>query len=97
MSFASGTVVAGWTPPTKPEAIGETLFMMTTMEEQSWIVSIYVFGALVGALLAGRVSQAIGLKRLLLWIAVPMAVGWIIIGCFVDHVSMLLVTNNSLM
>lgn len=95
MSFASGTVVAGWTPPATPEVFGETLFMMATMEEQSWIVSIYVIGALVGALLVGRVSQAVGLKRLLLWIAVPMAIGWIIIGCFVDHVSMFLAINDS--
>lgn len=96
MSFAAGTVVAGWTPsqlPTTPMTIGEKLFAIKTMNEMSWIVSIYVFGALVGAIPAGQISQTIGRKKTLLLLAVPMTVGWIIIMFFVDNVNYLFLYN----
>lgn len=89
MSFASGTVVGGWTPPDKPEmSNGEKLFMMENMEKASWVVSIYVFGALVGALPAGQISQIIGRRKFLLLTAVPMTLGWLIIMIFENYVSM---------
>lgn len=87
MSFASGTVVAGWTAPQTPRAIGETLFATVSMEQSSWIVSIYVFGALHGALPAGQLSHTFGRKTLLLLLAVPMALGWLCIMFFVNNVS----------
>lgn len=87
MSFASGTVVGGWTAPQTPENIADTMFMMTTMEQSSWIVSIYLIGALVGALPAGQLSRTIGRKKLLLLLAIPMSIGWLLIMVFVNSVS----------
>lgn len=86
MSFASGTVVAGWTAPQTPVSMGETLFMKESMEKTSWIVSIYVIGAMVGAIPAGQISQTIGRKKLLLLLAIPMTVGWLLIMLFVNNV-----------
>jgi len=86
MSFASGTVVGGWTPPETPKTKGEYLFMVENMEKSSWIVSIYVFGALVGAVPAGQFSKSIGRKRFLLLLAIPMTLGWLLIMFFVNDV-----------
>lgn len=87
MSFASGTVVAGWTAPQTPVAAGETLFTTRSMEQSSWIVSIYVIGAMLGAVPAGRISRTVGRKKLLLLLAIPMTVGWLCIMFFVNDVS----------
>lgn len=87
MSFASGTVVAGWTAPQTPVTVGDTLFEMKSMEQSSLIVSIYVIGAHLGALPAGQISQAIGRKKLLLLLAIPMTLGWLCIMFFVNNVS----------
>lgn len=89
MSFSSGTVVAGWSVPQSPNNVGETLFAMYNMEKSSWIVSIYVFGALAGALPAGQISQAIGRKKFLMLLAIPMSLGWLFIMFFVNYVSIL--------
>lgn len=87
MSFSSGTVVAGWSVPQTPVSVGESLFIMANMEKSSWIVSIYVIGALVGALLVGYIKTSIGRKRLILLLAIPMTLGWLIIMFFVNNVS----------
>ncbi|XP_022182449.1 facilitated trehalose transporter Tret1-like [Myzus persicae] len=90
MSFASGTVVGGWTAPEHPESVGEMMFIMDTMDETSWIVSIYVIGALLGALPAGQISRTIGRKKFLLLLAIPMTLGWLLIMAFVNHVYLIL-------
>lgn len=90
MSFASGTVVGGWTAPQHPESIGEMMFMMHTMDQSSWVVSIYLIGALLGALPAGQLSRTIGRKKFLLLLAIPMTVGWLLIMIFVNHVYFIL-------
>ncbi|XP_050422959.1 facilitated trehalose transporter Tret1-like [Adelges cooleyi] len=76
MSFSSGTVVAGWTKTTSYK--NDDGLTIITQTETSWIVSSYVLGALIGALPAGRLSHKYGPKRLLLWLAVPMTVGWLL-------------------
>ncbi|KAL5241838.1 hypothetical protein ACI65C_009248 [Semiaphis heraclei] len=91
MSFTSGTVVGGWTAPQHPETVGEMMFMMETMEEMSWVVSIYVIGALLGALPAGQISRTVGRKKFLLLLAIPMTVGWLLIMLFVNEVYLILV------
>ncbi|KAE9534532.1 hypothetical protein AGLY_008622 [Aphis glycines] len=91
MSFASGTVVGGWTAPEHPETAGEKMFMMETMEQSSWVVSIYLIGALLGALPAGGLSRTFGRKKFLLSLAIPMTVGWLFIMFFVDNVYLILV------
>ncbi|XP_050534181.1 facilitated trehalose transporter Tret1-like isoform X2 [Daktulosphaira vitifoliae] len=78
LSFASGPVIAGWVPPNKTTNMGEMMFMVSE-EQTSWIISIYLIGSLIGALLAGHISQVIGRKTSLLLIGIPMSLGWIII------------------
>lgn len=89
MSFASGTVVAGWSAPQTPVTVGETLFRPKTMEQSSWIVSIYVIGAIVGALPASRISKRIGCKKCLQLLAIPMALGWLTIMVSVNYVNII--------
>lgn len=90
MSFASGTVVGGWTPPETPQIAGDYMFLSENMEKSSWVVSVYVFGALVGAMPAGRWSRSIGRKRFLLALAVPMTVGWLLIAIYPEYVTIVL-------
>lgn len=88
MSFSSGTVVGGWTAPEHPESIGDMMFKMDNMDLSSWVVSIYLIGALLGALPAGQISRTIGRKKFLLLLAIPMTAGWLLITIFVNHVSL---------
>ncbi|XP_060865760.1 facilitated trehalose transporter Tret1-like [Metopolophium dirhodum] len=76
MSLSAGTVIAGWSP-TEGNFKDEDLKKWST-EQESWIISIYVVGALVGALPAGFLSQKYGRKTLLLWLAAPMIAGWVL-------------------
>lgn len=87
MSFSSGTVISGWTPPNgRPKDNDLTKW---PIEEESWIISIYVFGALLGALPAGFLSQKYGRKCFLLWLALPMIVGWMFCLVKLNNVSFL--------
>lgn len=83
MSFSSGTVIAGWTATIYED---DDLTSWST-EQESWIISIYVFGALIGALPAGFFSRKFGRKIFLLWLALPMTVGWIICLMQLSNVS----------
>jgi len=76
MSFSSGTVIAGWSSVGK-EGIDKDSVTWST-DQESWIISVYVIGALIAALPAGSLSQKYGRKTFLLWLALPMTVGWII-------------------
>uniref|UniRef100_A0A2H8TNF3 Facilitated trehalose transporter Tret1 n=1 Tax=Melanaphis sacchari TaxID=742174 RepID=A0A2H8TNF3_9HEMI len=76
MSLSAGTVVAGWSPTEGSSK--EKDLENWSVEQESWIISIYLFGALIGALPAGFLSQKYGRKLFLLWLAAPMIVGWII-------------------
>ncbi|XP_015368897.1 PREDICTED: facilitated trehalose transporter Tret1-like [Diuraphis noxia] len=76
MSLSAGTVIAGWSPT--EGSIKENDLKKWSTEQESWIISIYVLGALLGALPAGFLGQKYGRKSLLLWLAGPMIVGWIL-------------------
>lgn len=89
MSFSSGTVVAGWTPSATnrwPFGDGGDLALWSA-EQESWIVSTYVIGALFGALPAGHLSQTYGRKAFLLYLSVPMTIGWIVCLLKLNSVS----------
>lgn len=86
MSFSSGTVVAGWTS-TATRFDEDSELMAWSSEQESWIISIYVFGALIGALPVGFLSQKFGRKSILLWLALPMTAGWIICLMKLNNVS----------
>ncbi|KAL5241839.1 hypothetical protein ACI65C_009249 [Semiaphis heraclei] len=76
MSLSAGTVITGWSP-TEGSMKEDDLKKWST-EQESWIISIYVLGALLGALPAGFLGQKYGRKSLLLWLAGPMIVGWLL-------------------
>ncbi|KAL4143715.1 hypothetical protein QTP88_006011 [Uroleucon formosanum] len=86
MSLSAGTVITGWSL-TEGSLRDEDLENWST-EQESWIISIYVFGALIGALPAGFLGQKYGCKSLLLWLAAPMIIGWVL--CLLRLESMFL-------
>ncbi|XP_025417244.1 facilitated trehalose transporter Tret1-like isoform X2 [Sipha flava] len=76
MSLSSGTVIAGWSPSGgHPNDVD---LNMWTEDQESWVIAIYVLGALVGALPSGRLSRRYGRKKYLIWLAFPMIAGWLI-------------------
>lgn len=87
MSFSSGTVVAGWTPAGRQRPGDDADLTPWSIDQESWIVSIYVFGALLGALPAGYLSRTYGRKTFLLWLALPMTGGWIVCLLKLNDVS----------
>jgi len=90
MSLSSGTVIAGWTPSKNRHGRitdDNDLERPWTEEQESWIVSMYVIGALIGALPVGHLSQKYGRKAFLMWLALPMTVGWIVCMVWMDDVS----------
>lgn len=87
MALSSGTVIAGWSYINGHREADDADLAMWSTEEESWIVSLYVFGALLGALPAGFMSLKLGRKRFLLWLAVPMIVGLIMCTLRLNNVS----------
>jgi SP family facilitated glucose transporter-like MFS transporter 8 len=65
--------------------VTETEWM--TITEESWVSSLALLGALVGALPAGYMANLIGRKRLLLLFTKPYLVGWILIIVAAKSVS----------
>lgn len=85
MSFSSGTVIAGWSPSGgHPDDVD---LRMWNAEQESWIVAIYVLGALVGALPSGKLSRKYGRKKYLMWLALPMITGWLLCILCLSNVS----------
>jgi MFS family permease len=48
-----------------------------TLSDKSWLASICNLGQLVGALLAGFISNKIGRKHCLLLFTIPLICGWL--------------------
>ena len=88
--------VDGWTSPALPflqRSQGDgfannSSHHVVTEDEASWIGSLAPLGALAGAIPAGYLANAIGRRRLLLLLTVPMLLGWVIIIIAQDSVRM---------
>lgn len=73
-----GTALA-WTSPVLPKLIKEDSFLPITSEEGSWIGSLCAIGAVIGALPSGAISDKYGRKKVLLLLAVPFLISWLMI------------------
>jgi MFS family permease len=92
--------VDGWTSPALhflqnphlPEEYNSsniTFLQVITDDEASWIGSLAPFGALIGAIPAGYLAYTLGRKRLLLFLTVPLLLGWMTIIFAQDSVRRL--------
>lgn len=62
-------LVLGWTSPALPE-------LRLTNDQESWVGSLALLGALLGAVPAGWLTDRFGRKRFLLSLSVPFVIGW---------------------
>nr|CAD7433761.1 unnamed protein product [Timema monikensis] len=93
----SGGIVMGWSTPAVPylqeshplnDGTNATTIPITD-EEGSWLGSLSAVGALLGAMPAGILSDMFGRKRMLLILAVPLILSWIVL-MFVEQNILLL-------
>nr|CAD7596008.1 unnamed protein product [Timema genevievae] len=74
-----GGAVLGWTSPALPYLQGEDLNDSLTDDQGSWVGATAPLGALVGALPGGWLADTFGRKAMLLYLAVPYFVSWLMI------------------
>jgi len=85
LSAVSAGAVDGWTAPgipylEKPYNLTDNVTVPgITYDEGSWIGSLSPLGSLVGAIPAGHLASLLGRRNLLLSMAAPMFVGWVMI------------------
>ncbi|XP_067014327.2 facilitated trehalose transporter Tret1 isoform X3 [Anabrus simplex] len=78
-----------WTAPALPLIQRQTdviLPLYATEEQASWISSLLPIGAVVGALPAGYLADKLGRRRVLLMMALPFFLGWMLIVLAADSV-----------
>lgn len=86
-TFSAGNVV-GWTAQISPALLDGALGFPITEDDLGWIASLALLGAAALSLITGNLSDAIGRRTLLLILAVPMILGWLLIY-FASNVEML--------
>lgn len=62
----------GWTSPALPQ-------LRLTNDQESWVGSLALLGALLGAVPAGYLTDRFGRKRFLLSLSAPFILGWCLI------------------
>ena len=62
-------LVLGWTSPALPQ-------LNLTDDEDSWVGSLALLGALLGAVPAGCLTDWLGRKRFLIILSLPYVLGW---------------------
>lgn len=70
----------GWTSPSLPHLTGGTYKFRITDDEASWIAVMLLAGTVAGALIAGKLTDVLGRKKVILMTAIPLFIGWIMIG-----------------
>ncbi|XP_067014325.2 facilitated trehalose transporter Tret1 isoform X2 [Anabrus simplex] len=78
-----------WTAPALPLIQRQTdviLPLYATEEQASWISSLLPIGAVVGALPAGYLADKLGRRRVLLMMALPFFLGWMLIVLAADSI-----------
>lgn len=79
-SFSTGTVF-GYSSPSTPDLNDNRNPFHLTKQQDSWVGSIITLGGLFGGLAGGPYMDYLGRKLSSLTIAVPFAIGWVIILC----------------
>jgi MFS family permease len=100
--------VDGWTSPALPflqdpewspgfNSSNNTFHHIITDDEASWIGSLAPLGAVIGAIPAGYLANILGRRQLLLFLTVPLLIGWMTIIFAQDSVCRLFQSVNRLL
>lgn len=82
----------GWTSPSLPHLTGGTYKFQITHDEASWIAVMLLPGTVLGALIAGKLTDVLGRKKVILMTSIPLLFGWMMIG-FAENAAMLYVAR----
>lgn len=77
-TFATGTII-GWTSQISKELMDGKLGFPITEDNLGWIASFNLLSAGLMALISGSLCDVVGRKRLLLILAIPLTIGWLLI------------------
>ncbi|XP_065077674.1 facilitated trehalose transporter Tret1-like [Ochlerotatus camptorhynchus] len=69
-----------WSSPALPKLLAEDSPIPITPDEGSWIVAIISIGLILGPFVAAKAADRIGRKRTLLFSAVPIMAGWLLMA-----------------
>ena len=78
-SLTIGTVL-GFSAILIPQLVAEGHLSSSGQKEASWIASLSNLGALVGSLVTGAVSNALGRRVAIIGLCLPLFAGWLVIG-----------------
>ena len=78
-SLTIGTVL-GFSAILIPQLVAEGHLSSSGQKEASWIASLSNLGALVGSLVTGAVSNALGRRVAIIGLCLPLFAGWLMIG-----------------
>lgn len=82
----------GWTSPSLPHLTSGTYKFLITNDEASWVAATLLAGTIVGALIAGKLTDILGRKKVILITSFPLLFGWLIIG-FAENAAMLYIAR----
>ncbi|OXA41671.1 facilitated trehalose transporter Tret1 [Folsomia candida] len=77
--FATGNIM-GFSSVTIPSLLSTTSEIKTTAEDMSWMASMVTLGCILGTVIGGLTSDAIGRKKTILLSSIIYSLGWIVIG-----------------
>jgi MFS family permease len=81
-TFAYGIAI-GWPSPNLPRLLTEDTPLankqVLTLDEVSWVGSIYLFGGCVSSLIFGWTAEKFGRKVTIIGAALPQAISWLVV------------------
>ncbi|XP_053674258.1 facilitated trehalose transporter Tret1-like [Anopheles nili] len=87
-SLVASVACAGWSSPAIPVLRGKDSPIPITADEGSWIVSLLSIGSLFGPIICGLFVDRYGRRLVLLFSAVPLIAGWLMIA-FAQSIGMM--------
>nr|CAD7410226.1 unnamed protein product [Timema poppensis] len=88
-SFVAGCVF-GWTSPIIPKLKSKDSPLSVTMDDISWIGSLPSLGAMFGPFLGAYGSENIGRKLMMLLIAAPWTLSWVLVAAAPETITVFL-------
>ncbi|KAG5875057.1 hypothetical protein JTB14_026188 [Gonioctena quinquepunctata] len=82
----------GWSSPSVPALTKGTYKFQISDHEGSWVTVAILPGTILGAALAGKLTNVLGRRKVILLTTVPLLAGWIMIG-FAEAVEVLYVAR----
>ncbi|CAH1155582.1 unnamed protein product [Phaedon cochleariae] len=80
LSILSSEMHFGWTSPSLPILTKGLYKFRISGHEASWLAVILLAGTVLGAIIAAKLTDVLGRRKVILLTALPLLLGWIMIG-----------------